>query len=352
MEQVFVGEGMLTHICRLFPDLSKNGFFVVSDSCVGSLYAKRLGEFRGEYQLPRGEKAKSLEHIKSLYDAFLLAGIDRHSYIIALGGGSIGDTVGFASATWLRGVPLIQCPTTLLAMVDSSIGGKVGVNLPQGKNLVGAFYTPKAVVMDISTLETLSDADFRQGLAEIVKYGVGEDREFLNWIGEHLQSIVNRDSGTLKCLVEESVRIKQGVVAEDWEEKSNVRVRLNLGHTIGHALEGASDYTGWRHGDAVAVGLVVALEVSKRKGLCSVQYMEKVLAILTSLGLPTSSDLPWGRVVPFLMRDKKFQKDLPRFVYPLENGKSLFDGICVEDLRHAYESVQNNALSCSGKSFD
>jgi 3-dehydroquinate synthase len=336
--RVFVGEGLLSRLAELVPTLPSEGAFVVSDHLVGSLFGGSVRPLRGLHLLPRGEEAKSLDQVRSLYDAFVEARIDRGDCIAALGGGTVGDATGFAAATWLRGIAFLQCPTTLLAMVDSSLGGKVGVNLPQGKNLVGAFYPPVATIMDVATLRTLPDEDFRQGLAEVVKYGVGEDQDFLRELSEKREAISRRDPETLVRLVRKCALLKTAVVTEDEKETSGVRARLNLGHTIGHALEGASEYA-WRHGDAVAAGLVVALEMGRRRGTCGTAFVETVVELLRFFGLPDRPDHSWGELLPFLVRDKKFRKGVPLLVLPREGGTCTLEECSLEELRRAYETV-------------
>jgi shikimate kinase/3-dehydroquinate synthase len=336
--RVFVGEGLLSRLSELVPTLPPEGPFVVSDHLVGPLFGDRVRPLRGLHLLPRGEEAKTLDRTRSLYDALAEAGIDRGDCIAALGGGTVGDAAGFAAATWLRGIAFLQCPTTLLAMVDSSLGGKVGVNLPQGKNLVGAFYSPVATVMDVATLRTLPDEDFRQGLAEVVKYGVGEDQDFLGELSEKREAISRRDPETLVRLVRKCALLKTAVVAEDEKETSGVRARLNLGHTVGHALEGASEYA-WRHGDAVAAGLVVALEMGKRRGTCSTAFAETVAELLRFFGLPDRPDRSWEELLPFLARDKKFRRGVPLLVLPREKGTCTLEECSLEELRRAYETV-------------
>jgi 3-dehydroquinate synthetase len=315
----------------------------VSDELTGPLYASRIGRRRGLALLPRGEAAKALDRVRDLYEAFAEAGLDRGSRVVALGGGTVGDSAGFAAATWMRGIDLIQCPTTLLAMVDSSLGGKVGVDLPQGKNLVGAFHLPVASVMDVDCLGTLPEEEFRQGLAEAVKYGFGEDPDFLRRFADRRASILGRDPTVLIDLVRDCARMKLRVVAEDERETGGARARLNLGHTVAHGLEAASGYGGWKHGDAVAVGLAAALILGAHLGTCGDGYVREGIDLIRSLGLPARPDRSWEEILPFLLRDKKFRDGRPRLVIPREGTRCELREVPLEELRRAYEELARDA---------
>ena len=281
--EVFIGPGILREVPALVPGGDRA--CIVGDEITAPLFAPLLAPGEGAYLLPRGEGAKTLPQVQALYDHFARSSVDRATPVAALGGGTVGDCAGFAAATWMRGVPLIQCPTTLLAMVDSAIGGKTGVNLPQGKNLVGAFHHPIAVVADVGCLQTLPAEEFRQGLAEAVKYALGEDQTLLGELEELRPPILARDPAALARLVERCVRLKLAVVAEDGDETRGIRDRLNLGHTVGHALEAASGFR-WKHGDAVATGLAVALTLGERLGSCSSSFVARGRELLGALGLP------------------------------------------------------------------
>ena len=334
---VFVGAGLFEALHELVP-VAKTAF-VVGDTLTAPLWGPRLGTPKGMHALPRGERAKTLEEVRALYDNFSACGVDRATTVAALGGGTVGDTAGFAAATWMRGVPLLQCPTTLLAMVDSALGGKTGVNRPQGKNLVGAFHQPLAVVADVRCLRTLPPEEFRQGLAEAVKYGVGEDPLLLTRLTEEEPHIVDRDPEALVHLVAHCARLKLAVVAEDERETGTSRARLNLGHTVAHALESASNFR-WKHGDAVAAGLVVATTLGVRLGSCSPRFLAHVQELLGRFDLGRLPDRPWAEVLPFLARDKKFSGGSCRFVVPVEGGQSSLQEISFDDLRGAYEETR------------
>ncbi|HCR38638.1 MAG TPA: 3-dehydroquinate synthase, partial [Synergistaceae bacterium] len=319
---------------------SSGSFFTVADKITGHLYGEGLGNPRGMFLLPRGEEAKQVCMVEKIWQAFADSAVDRGDMVVALGGGTVGDAAGFAASTWLRGVPVIQCPTTLLAQVDSAVGGKTGVNLPEGKNLVGSFHQPRAVVADVECLRSLSAMDYRQGLAEAVKYGLGEDPALFGWIETYAAAIRRRDMGLLVELVARCAAIKAEVVRQDEKEQKGVRERLNLGHTVAHGLEAASEYSGWSHGDAVSVGMVVAAHLSFRLGLCGRETPARLLELLSVLGLPVTPDRPWGQIMPHLLRDKKFRGGNPRLVLPrTKEGAVVRDDVPLKMLQECYEEV-------------
>ena len=272
---------------------------VVTDSNVGPLYAAQLGEATAVITLPAGEQHKTLDTMRAIYDQLLAAGLDRQGTIVALGGGVVGDMAGFAAATYLRGVSFVQCPTSLLAMVDASVGGKTGVDLPQGKNLVGAFKQPTAVLADVATLATLPAAEMASGMAEVVKHGLiaggrlwqrlaaTEDTETIEKSrGENLRDLRNlRFFQETQSLIINAVAVKRDVVQADPFERGR-RAVLNLGHTFGHAIEQVSGYA-IRHGEGVAMGLAAAANLSARLGHCPPDLQGMVEAILDQLHLPT-----------------------------------------------------------------
>jgi len=339
---VLIGPGLLPGLSEGLPGLPPAPFHRVSDDRVGPLYADRTGPAKGASLLPRGEASKSLGRVARLYGDFLASGLDRGDRVVALGGGVVGDAAGFAAATWLRGVPLIQCPTSLLAQVDSSLGGKVGVDLPEGKNLVGAFHFPVGVVMDLDCLQTLPEEEFRQGLGEAVKYAVGEEPALLDRLDESRREIRAREPEALLGLVSECARIKLALVAEDERELSGARARLNLGHTVGHGLEASGGYGEWKHGDGVAVGLAVALELAVRRGEYGRARADRVLALMEALGLPRRPDRPFEAVAPFVARDKKFRGGRYRLVLPREGERCRLEEVPSEELREAYEALRGD----------
>jgi 3-dehydroquinate synthase len=263
-----------------------------------------------------GERSKSRDTWSRLTDELLRRGFGRDSGILALGGGVAGDLAGFVAATYLRGVPYVQVPTTLLAMLDASVGGKTGVDTPEGKNLIGAFHPPVAVLADLVVLTTLPDRDYRAGLAEAVKHGLIADRAYFEWIEGNADRLVARDPGALQHLVLRSVEIKAGVVAED-EREGGRRAVLNAGHTVAHALESASDYR-IPHGEAVGLGLVAECALATVLGLASPEEGRRVVAVLRRLGLPTRLQEPIApeRLLGAMASDKKNRAGAIRFALP------------------------------------
>ncbi len=270
--------------------------------------------------LPSGEQIKNLKTVQDLYKKCDRAGLDRNSYLIAFGGGVLGDTVGFVAATYLRGIPLIQFPTTLLAMVDSSIGGKVGVDLESGKNLVGAFYQPKLVGCALSTLETLPVKEYRNGLAEVIKYGVIGDSELFETLEKEIPEKLNLEWIVLRC-----AKIKATVVSKDEKEKKGVREILNFGHTIGHALETITGYREYKHGEAIALGMCAAGFMAKELKLWDVDSLMRLEKLISCAGLPTqlTKRLPSMELLKLLFHDKKTLNQKLRFVLPKKIGKVI-----------------------------
>jgi 3-dehydroquinate synthase len=256
--------------------------------------------------LPDGEAHKTLDSAARIFAALAALGATRDACVVALGGGVVGDLAGFAAACWMRGIDFIQMPTTLLAMVDSSVGGKTGVNLPAGKNLAGAFHQPRAVVADIDTLATLPDREYRAGLAEVVKGAAIGDAAFFDWLQAHADALAARDDATLVEAIARKVRYKAGVVARD-ETEQGERALLNLGHTFGHALETAGHYTALLHGEAVAIGMVLAARLSERLGMSSATDSVRLQQMLERLGLPVT--VPAGsdasQLLALMRLDKK-----------------------------------------------
>ncbi len=312
----------------------------------GSLRQAGYGVHRAT--MPRGEGRKTLDTVAGLYDALFRGGLERRSPVIALGGGITGDVAGYVAATFLRGVPFVQCPTTLLAMVDSSVGGKVGVNVPQGKNLVGAFYQPHAVVIDVDTLATLPARELRCGLAECIKHGVIRDPALFDWIEANLDAIFALDRPTLVELVERNVRIKAAVVMED-EKEQGVRAHLNFGHTFAHAIEaamlphdGSSDSGPYLHGEAVSLGMVAATRLAAALSLCDADLCDRLVALLGRVGLPTSApDLPPPEaMVNWMRHDKKVRDAKIRLVLPVRMGEvTLDDSVSEAALAESWASL-------------
>lgn len=292
------------------------------DRVQGSL--RQAGVSVGSIVIPSGEASKSHGELIRIYDAALAAGLDRSSWLLALGGGVVGDLAGYAAATYLRGVPLVQIPTTLLAMVDSAVGGKTGINLTQGKNLIGAFHQPSLVLADTDTLHTLPDREFCAGLAEIVKYGLIVDPSILSVLEETTPAELKTDAVRLESLIERSCAIKAGVVAED-EREGGLRAILNFGHTLAHAIEQVSGYGTYLHGEAVAIGMCYAARLSERLRDFPPSATTRLRAVLTRYRLPvTTPDAPWDRVLAAMNRDKKRKAGVIGFVLLDEPGKAVF----------------------------
>ncbi len=304
---------------------------IVTDSNVVKTHAATVREslvsdgWRCETEvLPAGESSKSLEILAQIYDRLIALNADRRTLIIAVGGGVVGDAAGFVAATFMRGLPFIQVPTTLLSAVDSSVGGKTGVNHPRAKNMIGAFYQPIGVLIDTSTLETLPDREYRAGLAEVVKYGVILDADFLTYLEQHVEQIRARDPVVLRHIIARSCRIKADVVEQDEFETKGLRAALNYGHTFGHAFEALAGYGELLHGEAVAIGMVYASRLAERCGLINESLTRRQIELLQALSLPTSLpanlELSADDVLARMRLDKKTVSGSLRFVLPIRVG--------------------------------
>ena len=295
---------------------------IVSNSTVLPLYGEPLRlalskcyEEVLSIELPDGEAYKSWETLNTVFDQLLGAGCDRKTTLFALGGGVIGDLTGFAAACYMRGVPFVQVPTTLLAQVDSSVGGKTAINHPLGKNMIGAFYQPLQVVADLEVLDTLPDRELSAGLAEVIKYGPIADPGFLDWIESNLDALLARDKRALAHAVKRSCEIKAWVVGQD-ERESGLRAILNFGHTFGHAIEAGLGYGAWLHGEAVGCGMVMASELSARLGLVPADFVERMLRLIERARLPVAgpASMSPDRYVELMRVDKKAEAGEIRFV--------------------------------------
>lgn len=310
---ILLGSGNLTDLSE---ELAKIGFprkiAIVTNDDLVDLYGKKLlnellsnGLDVSLVTIPEGEDHKNLQTLELVYDELIRLGFDRSSGLIALGGGVVGDTVGFAAATFLRGISFVQVPTTLLAQVDSSVGGKTAVNHPLGKNLIGAFYQPKLVLIDINTLQTLDQRELSAGLAEVVKYGVIRDAAFFTWLENNADKLLSHDSKSLVHAIKTSCQIKADIVEID-EREGSVRAMLNYGHTFGHAIEALSGYGQWRHGEAVAAGMIIAAQISQAHGLCQQSDVDRIRELLMKMNLPTDSpQFDLSAYVAAMQRDKK-----------------------------------------------
>ena len=294
---------------------------IVTNGTVAPLHAQRLtGALKGRYaqvrliELPDGEAHKDWPALNLIFDALLAQACDRQTVLFALGGGVIGDMTGFAAACYMRGVPYVQVPTTLLAQVDSSVGGKTAINHPLGKNMIGVFNQPLRVVADIDTLDTLPQRELIAGLAEVIKYGPIADATFLDWIDANLEALKRREKGALAHAIKRSCEIKARVVSQD-ERESNLRAILNFGHTFGHAIETGLGYGAWLHGEAVGCGMVMAADLSVRLGLIDSDYARRIADIIERAGLPIRGPrLGVPRYLQLMQHDKKAQAGEIRFV--------------------------------------
>jgi 3-dehydroquinate synthase len=350
--EIHIGQGLLEQVgqeTRSLGGLSANSALISNDLVYG-LYGERVkaalqaAGFNPRIILvPDGETHKSLEWAGKIYRQLIDHGLDRQSPIFALGGGVIGDLAGFCAATFLRGVPLIQIPTSLLAQVDSSVGGKVAVNLPQGKNLVGAFYQPRLVVIDPLVLRTLAPVEFKSGLAEVVKYGLILDADFFRYLEANAAKIMAREPEVLAGIIRICCRHKAAVVEKD-EQESGLRAILNYGHTVGHALESLGEYRGLRHGEAIALGMVVAMEISTALGLTNVQDQERLANLLLALGMNlTFPSFSSSEVLEKTFSDKKVRAGKIKFVLTRGIGHAiLYEDLASEMLLSFLQKYSGN----------
>ncbi|MBF0193906.1 MAG: 3-dehydroquinate synthase [Magnetococcales bacterium] len=293
---IVIGANLLESLGeRLQPLLLGRQICVVSNKTVAPIYLAQVidslhssGFSTVEIILPDGENYKNWEYLAKIFDAFIENSFERSATILALGGGVVGDMSGYAAASLLRGVNFVQVPTTLLSQVDASVGGKTGINHPLGKNLIGAFYQPKMVVMDTETLKTLSPRDFSSGLAEVIKYGIIWDADFFSYLEKNMPAILKKDAATLTHLLYTCCSIKADVVAQD-ERETGTRALLNLGHTFGHAIETLAGYGNILHGEGVAIGMIMAAQLAQIRGLCDQQTVERIKQLIKNANLPVSA---------------------------------------------------------------
>ena len=315
---IMIGHGLLEQAAIFGEHIPHRDVLVVSNETVAPLYLERvltsLQRDARTHILPDGERHKTLATASGVMDAMIDAGFGRDAAVVALGGGVVGDIAGFAAACVQRGVDLVQIPTTLLAQVDSSVGGKTGVNHSRGKNLIGAFHQPRCVIIDPRTLDTLPLDEYRAGIAEVIKYGLIRDAAFLGWLEDNIEALLGRDPETVMHAIRRSCEIKAEVVAAD-EREAGLRALLNFGHTFGHAIEVNTGYQTWRHGEAVAVGSVLAAGLSERLGLLQPDQAERVRRLISAAGLPVQP--PPGSVDDLLTamhRDKKVRDRRLHFI--------------------------------------
>jgi len=329
---IYIGAGILRNAELLRPITEGRQVMIVTNETVAPLYLEVLIQtlVAGCVEtviLPDGENYKTLETWDSIFDALLTARFNRDSVIVALGGGVIGDMAGFAAACYQRGIDFIQVPTTLLAQVDSSVGGKTGVNHPLGKNMIGAFYQPRCVIADTRVLATLDDRQLKAGIAEIIKYGLIRDQVFFSWLEANMSALIARDDEALAYAIEHSCRIKADIVAED-ELEGGVRALLNLGHTFGHAIETGMGYGVWLHGEAVAAGMCLAADLSRRLGYLTPACQQRCVDLIKSAGLPVAapSELGIERMLELMAVDKKVQNGRVRLILLDAIGQAHVDG--------------------------
>lgn len=308
---IYIGAGLLDDSQLLTKHIVSRQVLVVTNTIVAPLYLSYVTDKLADYQvesviLPSGENYKTLQSLEKIFDKLLASKFSRNATLIALGGGVIGDMAGFAAACYQRGIAFIQIPTTLLSQVDSSVGGKTGVNHPLGKNMIGAFYQPQCVIADVAVLDTLPDRELSAGLAEVIKYGLIRDYPFLTWLEANMSALLDRDAQALSYAIERSCINKAEVVAED-EFENGVRATLNLGHTFGHAIETGCGYGHYLHGEAVAIGTCYAADLSRRLGWLTDEDVARITAILKSAQLPVLPPvgLTTERYIELMGVDKK-----------------------------------------------
>jgi len=330
---IHVGAGLLDRAGLIVPFLAQKKAAVVTNPTVAAFYLDRVaGVLAREgvevvrIVVPDGEERKDWRTLNAIFDALLEQRCARDTTLIALGGGVIGDLAGFAAATYQRGVPFVQIPTTLLAQVDSSVGGKTAINHPLGKNMIGAFHQPQAVVADMQTLETLPERELRSGLAEVIKHGLIRDAAFFSWIEAHVDRLLARDPEALEHAVVRSIAIKAEIVGED-ERERGLRALLNFGHTFGHAIETGLGYGAWLHGEAVAAGMVMAADLSRQLGYLSQADSARIPSLLERAGLPTAvRGISPARMRQLMRLDKKAKDGRVHFVLLERLGAALLRG--------------------------
>lgn len=332
-----IGAGLLSNHAMFAGLPQASSALVVSNETVAPLYAQRLQQtlasrFKTVHlvTLPDGEQFKTWQTLNTIFDALLQNNCDRKTVLFALGGGVVGDMTGFAAASYMRGVPFVQIPTTLLAQVDSSVGGKTGINHPLGKNMVGAFYQPQLVVCDLDTLKTLPAREISAGLAEIIKYGPIADMAFLDWMESHVHALRIGDAEALAYAVQRSCEIKAWVVGQD-EREAGLRAILNFGHTFGHAIEAGLGYGKWLHGEAVGCGMVMAAHLSHALGLVDGTFVERLTRLISAAGLPIQAPVldekdNAGKYLELMQVDKKAEAGAIRFILIDGPGKACVRG--------------------------
>ena len=326
---IYVGKGLLENYDLFKKHIPSKKVAIVTNDKVGSLYLQKISNTLSVEKeiipiiLPDGEAFKNSESLNLIYDELLAKKANRQITLIALGGGVIGDITGYAAATFMRGVDFIQVPTTLLSQVDSSVGGKTGINHPLGKNMIGAFYQPKCVIADINVLDTLLDKDLSAGLAEVIKYGLIRDSAFFSWLESNIKGIIERDHQLLIETVVRSCQNKADIVESD-EFESGIRAILNLGHTFGHAIENASGYGKWLHGEAVATGIIMAAYLSEQMGWLTKKENHRIKSLILDANLPINPpEISKQKFLDLMQLDKKTKDDQINLVLQQGIGKAI-----------------------------
>lgn len=327
---IYIDAGLLEDAGFLFSEIRANHVIIISNDIVAPLYLEActarltsLNKRVDSIVIADGESGKTLQNFEHILSQLLVMPASRDACIVALGGGVIGDIAGFVSACYLRGIDFVQMPTTLLSQVDSSVGGKTAVNHPLGKNMIGAFYQPKGVYIDTSTLSTLPEREFSAGMAEVIKYGIIYDAPFFTWLETNMSSIKNKHAEVLSNMIARCCEIKATIVALD-EREQNVRALLNLGHTFGHAIEAEQGYGNWLHGEAVSAGMVIAARLAMLRGDMKLADLTRIKDLLAAFSLPIDgpADMSANAYIAHMQRDKKTVNNQMRFVLPKGIGKA------------------------------
>jgi 3-dehydroquinate synthase len=343
---ILIGEGLLGQADSYVGLPKSSTALIVTNTTVGPLYTAQLKQALSvhhkqviDVELPDGEQHKDWPALNQIFTTLLERSCDRKTVLYALGGGVIGDMTGFAAACYMRGVPFVQVPTTLLAQVDSSVGGKTAINHPAGKNMIGAFYQPQRVICDLVSLDTLPQRELLAGLAEVIKYGPIADADFLSWLEANMDALLARDRSALKHAIQRSCEIKAWVVGQD-EKESGIRAILNYGHTFGHAIEAGLGYGEWLHGEAVGCGMVMASDLSHRLGLIDAATAQRIKALIERTGLPVKGPaLGADRYIELMQVDKKAEAGEIRFVVIDQLGKA--------SMRPAPDSVVRDVIAAN-----
>lgn len=348
---IHIGENLLNDLTILLKSLNLGKqIAIISNPTITQHYLDKIQQqLNNKYQcisilLKDGETHKNQQSLQHIYDQLIKHQFNRNCTLIALGGGVIGDITGFAAATWMRGVKFIQIPTSLLAQVDSAVGGKTGINHPQAKNMIGAFHQPIAVITDTSTLNTLAPRQLNSGLAEIIKYGLIWDKDFFAWLEQNIDKLISLDTPSLTYAIQRSCQIKAEIVSQD-EHENNIRALLNFGHTFGHAIETLTAYNDWLHGEAISMGMVMASQLSQREGLIQKADCQRIQAIFSKAKLPTqlSTDFSVRQYLTTMQQDKKNTDTGLALILLAYIGKAITSTeYCPNNLKHVLANPAND----------